>query len=141
MSDRSVGVDLWDPPPLDCSEDAFQALVIDYARLHGWLVHHTRPARTAQGWRTSLQGDAGFSDLVMARGGRVVFAELKAAKGRLTAEQQRWQEAFPRPVFVEECDLGRGFFLGRALGSGIAAPCVSYLWRPADWEELVEVLR
>ena len=33
-----------------------------------------------------MQGDTGFPDLVIARDGQVIFAELKSAKGRLVAQ-------------------------------------------------------
>jgi hypothetical protein len=45
------------------SEAAFTDAVIELARLGGWRVAHFRPARTASGWRTPVQGDgAGFPD-------------------------------------------------------------------------------
>lgn len=75
------------------SEAAFQADVVAYAHAHGWLVMHTRPARTARGWRTAIQGDAGFPDLVLARHGRVLHVELKAETGRLTPQQAVWSAA------------------------------------------------
>ena len=56
----------------------------------GWRVHAERPARTSKGWRTPVQGDPGFFDLVLARRGRVIFAELKSARGKLSAEQEAW---------------------------------------------------
>src|SRR5262245_11699162 len=71
------------------TERELQDAVVECARVLGWLVHHTRPARTSGGWRTPVQGDAGFPDLVLARE-RVVFAELKAGRGRPTAAQEAW---------------------------------------------------
>ncbi|MCI0542945.1 MAG: hypothetical protein L0Z49_00695 [Actinobacteria bacterium] len=61
-----------------------------YAMVRGWRVCHFRPATTRDGWRTAVQGHPGFPDLVLARRGRVVFAELKAA---LSAEQLEWLDA------------------------------------------------
>lgn len=75
------------------TEDELLGSVIDLAHLRGWLVVHHRPARTAQGWRTPTQGDKGVPDLILARRGVVILAELKSDKGRLTAEQVRWQTA------------------------------------------------
>lgn len=72
------------------TEAQFQSAVIDLAHYRGWLVHHTRAARTEKGWRTPIQGDAGFCDLVLARAGVVLLVELKAEKGRLSPEQKRW---------------------------------------------------
>jgi hypothetical protein len=42
----------------------------------------------------AIQGDAGFVDLVLARRGSVVFAELKTERGKLTDEQIVWGSAF-----------------------------------------------
>ncbi len=76
------------------TEKEFQQRVVLLAKAHGWLVHHARPARTANGeWRTPIMGDVGFPDLVLARRGVVVFAELKSDKGRLTKEQDVWLDA------------------------------------------------
>lgn len=86
------------------TEAELQTNVIDLARAYGWLVVHQRPALTTSGYRTAIQGDKGFPDLVMAKRGRVLLAELKSQTGRLTAEQQAWVTA-----------------------SG------AYVWRPLDW--------
>jgi hypothetical protein len=66
--------------------------VLDAARTFGWSVTHFRPARTNRGWRTPLQGDAGFPDLVLARQGRVLAVELKTATGRLRPDQELWRD-------------------------------------------------
>lgn len=103
------------------TEAEFQAAVIDLARLSGWLVHHTRPARTADGWRTPIQGDKGFPDLVLVheRTGRQLLVELKSETGRLSEDQLRW---------------------GRALMAG-CGPNNYRVWRPSDWDELARELR
>ena len=58
------------------TESEFQRQVIQLAKLRGWLVHHTRPARIkVQGvetYRTPIAGHAGFPDLVLARRGREI---------------------------------------------------------------------
>lgn len=96
------------------TEAEFQDRVIATARLYGWMVHHTRPARMADGrWRTPVQGDKGFPDLVLAheRHG-TVFAELKSDTGRLTPEQKAWL----------------------AVLGGV-------VWRPRDWPHVLAVLQ
>lgn len=96
------------------SEDDFKLRVIQYAHLNGWLVHHSRPVKLPSGnWATPLQGDAGLPDLVLARGGVVLLAELKSDTGRPTPEQRRWLAA--------------------------AGPH-GRLWAPADWKEVVSEL-
>ena len=90
--------------------------VAAFAVVRGWLVHHDRPARTKDGWRTAMQGHQGFPDLVLVRGGRLIFVELKAEKGRVSSTQERW---------IAEL---------RTTGSLV---CV---WRPSDWPEIERTL-
>jgi hypothetical protein len=112
---------------LPISEAEWQSRVIDYAKLRGWLVHHTRPARTEKGWRTALEGDAGFPDLVLARRGQVLFVELKKDGESLRANQRDWLNALmgPRLVFEKDLDDGRHAI---------------YVWRPAQWDLVQRIL-
>lgn len=92
------------------TERELQSAVIECARLLGWTVAHFRPALTAKGWRTPVEADgAGFPDLVLVRGPRMFFAELKSATGRLSPAQEEWKRALEQA--------------GRTV----------YVWRPADW--------
>ena len=75
------------------SEAQFQEAVIEYAKARGWLVHAERPARSDKGWRTPVQGDAGFPDLVLARNGVVLLWELKSERGRPSEAQEKWIRA------------------------------------------------
>lgn len=78
----------------EMTERDLQAWVIVLARLLGWRVAHFRPARTAHGWRTPVAGDgAGFPDLVLVRGERMLFRELKTERGKLRPEQEAWLSA------------------------------------------------
>jgi hypothetical protein len=99
------------------TEADFQRTVTDTLRLFGWRWTHFRPARTDRGWRTPLSGDAGFPDVVAVRGDRVLWAELKAEKGRLSDEQAKWLAAL-----------------------GMAGQSV-HCWRPSDWPTIEELLR
>jgi hypothetical protein len=102
--------------PTGPSEEDFLNEVMDYARSNEWACAHFRAARTEHGWRTAVSGDGkGFVDLVMVRE-RVVWAELKTAKGRLSPEQRAWSDRLK------------------------AARCEVYLWRPASWGEIRRVL-
>jgi len=93
---------------LALSEADWQSRVMDAARRAGWLCVHYRPARTPRGnWVTPLAGDKGAPDLLLAKDGRVLFAELKRDGGMPTPEQVAWLKA-----------LG---------GHG-------RIWRPQDWE-------
>jgi hypothetical protein len=101
------------------TETEFLKQVIDLARLFRWRVAHFRPAMTAHGWRTAVQGDgAGFPDLLLIRScGQLLVAELKVGKNKVTDEQQAWLDAFA--------------------ATGIPA----YVWRPTDWKQIEEILR
>lgn len=109
------------PLPADLPERDFTDNVVKYARTRGWLVAHFRPARTADGgWKTPMQGHKGFPDLVFARRGRVIFAELKAHRGVVTADQKAWLEALAPPGKIADVDV--------------------YVWKPRDWQDIVKVL-
>jgi len=90
-----------------CSEEDFQATVVAYAHLRGWMVYHP--------W-SSKHSESGYPDLTMTRHGRLVFAELKTQKGRVSREQAVWLNAL----------------------EGTGARC--FLWRPGDWPAVEEEL-
>jgi hypothetical protein len=93
------------------TEDELLTAIVGAALLGGWCVHHDRRSDKAL-----QQGTAGFPDLVLARAGRVIFAELKTERGQLTEDQLRWH---------------------LALRSGHAE---SYLWRPDDLDRVIRML-
>ena len=66
--------------------------IVRAAHDFGWRVHHDRPAFTGRGWRTALQGDAGFPDLLLLKEGRPVAVwECKAAGAKgPTPAQRAW---------------------------------------------------
>lgn len=87
------------------SEREFQELVVDIARARGWRVYHTYDSRRSA---------PGFPDLVIARRGTVIFAELKTQAGPVRAEQSDWL-----------------FHLGDR----------AYIWRPSDMDRIESLLR
>src|SRR5438105_4792095 len=91
-------------------EDVLQRQVLEFGFMLGWLRCHFRPARTAHGWRTAVEGDPGFCDVVLVQHHRLVLAELKSEAGRPSQEQRRWLDAMAGVPGVEV-----------------------YLWRPMDW--------
>lgn len=99
------------------SEEDLLGSLIATARVSGWLVAHFRPARTSRGWRTPIQGDEGFPDLILARAGRVLAIELKRTNVKPTPEQYAWLEAM-----------------------GCAGTVEVYLWTPMDLDEAYGVL-
>lgn len=63
------------------SEKALQSAVIELARLLGYSVYHTHDSR---------RSTPGFPDLCIAGHNRVIFAELKTARGIVSIEQTFW---------------------------------------------------
>lgn len=91
------------------SEKSWQQQVKDLARLLGWKTYHTYDSR---------RSDPGFPDLILARKKRLVVAELKMEKRRLTASQLFWIDAFKE------------------------IPCAEvYIWRPSDLDQVQKILR
>lgn len=106
------------------TEDDLLRQVVELAHATHWMVHHCRVARKKDGsWATPISGDAGFPDLVLLHPGnatkrpRVIFAELKGPKGKLTVGQHAWLYPLMQRGLIE-----------------------AYVWTPDDWEEIVEVL-
>ncbi len=84
----------------------FQAQVVDLAELRGWDVT-----------QNSILSPKGCPDLFMQRRERLVAAELKSEKGRLTAEQRVWLS-----------------YLTASRGVDV------YVWRPSNWNQVEEAL-
>lgn len=90
---------------LKMSEAQLQAAIIEAATALGWLTYHTFDSR-----RSNL----GWPDLAMVRRGRMVIAELKAEKGVVSLEQQRWID-----------ELGAVFVANDRV--------TVHIWYPRDW--------
>ena len=86
--------------------------------LFGWTWKHDEPAVRQSGtWATAFRGARGFPDYVAVRDGRLVFAEIKNERGRISSSQNDWLEQL-RKTSAEV-----------------------YLWRPDDVEQIKDVLR
>ena len=96
------------------TEKQFQAAVVEYAKLCGWLVYHPYDSR---------RSTAGFKDLTMVRNGVLVMAELKTDIGRLTSAQMEWHNLL---LDVE-----------RKAPSAVTVK----VWRPSDWPDIEATLR
>ena len=79
-------------PPL--TEREFTRQVRDLAQLFGWARYHT--------W-LSKHSSAGFPDEVLVRAPRIVFAELKADAGKVSAAQAEWLDQLAGCPAVEVC--------------------------------------
>jgi hypothetical protein len=75
------------------SEADIRATIMGEAPYLGWLVSYTPDSRKDQ-------GDAGRPDLMLARRGRVVFVELKSARGTVRPAQKRWIDALGENVYL-----------------------------------------
>ena len=84
--------------------------VVDLAKLFGYKAYFS--------W-TSIHSPRGFPDLVLACQARerVIYAELKTEKGKVSDSQREWLDELT------------------ACGQEV------YLWRPADFEEVARILR
>jgi hypothetical protein len=112
-------------------EAEFRRLIVDpdrgIAPLLGYVHASFRPARTAHGWRTPVEGQLGpgWPDLTLLRlrDGRLVFAELKGdgsdgkKPGKLTPDEERVLEWLRRCPGVEV-----------------------YVWWPRDLDEAARIL-
>lgn len=107
-------------PPIrlfDQDEKSFTDQVLELAGIHHWRRAHFRAAQIVAGWRTPVQADgAGFPDLILCRGPRLVVAELKSRRGKLSPDQLDWLEAW------------------RQVGAEV------FVWRPDDWDDICRVL-
>jgi len=91
-------------------ERDFQDMVLEVAHGCGWLTYHTYDSRRSQ---------AGFPDLTMVRGNRLIFVELKSYKGKANEAQEMWLAALADVPHAEV-----------------------YLWRPGEqWESIVDILQ
>jgi len=67
-------------------------------------------------WR-SIHSPDGYPDCCLAKPGRLVFIELKSEKGKVSDKQQEWLDTLE------------------------AAGAEAYVFRPSQFDELVEILR
>lgn len=102
-------------PYPNVSEASFQRAVIAYARSSNYLVahHHDSRRQIRPGVFVGDTDAAGLPDLIIAGHGVLIFAELKAEKGRLSPAQERWRNVLQA---VESLH-----------------PVMWRLWRPSDW--------
>jgi hypothetical protein len=99
-------------------EAEFQRQVTDLAAILGYAWSHFRPAQTARGWRTPVSGPMGkgWPDLTLAKEGRLIFAELKVGKNKLSPEQ------------------------AEVLATLRLAGAETYVWFPEDIEVIADIL-
>lgn len=100
-------------------EKAWQEAVVELAETWlGWSWLHVYPGRFMKGHRTPTAGPLGIGwpDLLLVRRERMVAAELKVGDRQATDDQKR------------------------VLSLLALAGCEVHVWRPSDWDALVQVL-
>ena len=65
----------------------------------------------------SFHSDPGFPDLTLAKAEDLIFAELKTERGKLTQAQKKWLEVL-----------------------AATGKCRVFIWRPSDWQEVMETI-
>lgn len=90
------------------TEKEWSQTVYDAARLLGWRAYRVLRSRGST---------PGVPDLMLLRGDRLCFAELKTEKGTPTAAQLEWLAELSEVAGVE-----------------------TYLWRPSDFMDVASVL-
>lgn len=91
------------------TEKQFQAQVIQLAKVLRWKVQFH--------WR-SFHSPAGWPDLTLVRADRIIHAELKTVKGKVSEAQQEWLDVL-----------------------AATGKCEVYVWRPADFDVITDILR
>jgi hypothetical protein len=76
-------------------EQDFTRSLLKAAKQLGWRTAHFKAAMLGSGrWATPVQGDGkGWPDLVLVRGKRLLFVELKSLTGEMSDEQVDWMYA------------------------------------------------
>src|SRR5690348_14896111 len=92
--ERRVRVIVPPAPPLAISEQAFQRVITDLADWCGWFWWHDEDSR---------RNEAGLPDLILIRGGRLIWRELKTQRGRLRPAQLAFGQRLMRAGQDWEC--------------------------------------
>jgi hypothetical protein len=116
------------------SERDFQRAFLDYAHRLGWRTAHWHDSRrevTRASGKPLVIGDkdsTGFPDIVAARKGRLLFAELKSEKGRLSVAQKDW---------LADLEEVESYWWDRER----VPPIMVRTYRPSDWSQIERDLR
>lgn len=98
---------------MDITEKQFESQIKDLAWTFGYIYYHT--------WR-SFHSPSGYPDCTLVRlepEPRLIYAELKSETGQPTIDQYIWLQIL----------------------QNVGPPVECYLWKPADFDDIVEILR
>ena len=90
------------------TEKEFLSQVKDLAKIYHWRLYHPFLSK----W-----SERGYPDITLIRPPRLIFAELKREKGKLTESQEEWAELLKACPGVEY-----------------------YIWKPSDIEQIAGIL-
>ena len=97
------------------SEAAFQRIVIFFATKNGWKYYH--PPDNIPRRNGAVQNIvAGYPDLTLVKDNRLIFAELKRNKGKVSLKQEQWLNALSK------------------------AGAETYVWKPENIKEIQNIL-
>lgn len=105
---------------LELSERQWQKVVLDMFKIYGWRTAHFDASVRVVGKERTFVGDVGskgFPDIIACRPKRIIFAELKSEKGRLSEQQKEWLAL----LNISDAE--------------------TYVWRPSDYNDIQEVLK
>lgn len=129
--------------PGDITETQFATQVEDLLTRFGWRWLHIKPAMMPMGgWASRMNEEGkGFPDYCAVRPPRLLFVELKDRLSKTTAEQDGWLGDLKECIkYVTLIPLKQGK-LQLPPHSKLIPSIEVYLWRPADLESIMEVLR
>ena len=115
------------------SEADFKKKIVDEAKRQGWLVFHPVKGNRDKRWYTASQGDVGYPDLTLARGGRVIFLELKRHGRYATVAQERWLSELSGVEWARD----KAFVADFTFCGDIVVGCV----HPKDWSNIESLLQ
>ncbi len=98
------------------TEAQFATQVENLLLRFGWKFYHVY-----EQFKYAKRSSRGFPDYVAIRPPRLLFVELKSRAGKVSPDQQEWNDN------LRACQCGD-------------MPEV-YIWRPDDFERIVEILR
>ena len=106
--------------PVRQSETSFCSSLVDLLHQYRWRVIHVKVSQVREGrWLTHGAGDiAGWPDLFATRGHRAIAAELKVGRNKATQAQIDWLAALGHVPGIE-----------------------AHIWRPTDWDQILEVVK
>ncbi len=112
---------------------------MEYARLRQWRAYHAPDNRPGRNGAVQAVA-AGFPDLVLLRGVRLIFAELKADGKYPTPAQREWLDELRGVGEAVDGAVGRAQVVVVDDPDTPEPSVEAYVWRPKDWDEIERVL-